>query len=63
VDRLRGRTEQKGYTLVPLRVYFRRGLAKVELALARGKRQYDKRAAIAEREATRRMERAVRQRR
>jgi SsrA-binding protein len=63
VDRLRGRTEQKGYTLVPLRVYFRRGLAKVELGLARGKRQYDKRAAIAEREAVRRMERAVRQRR
>lgn len=62
VDRLRGRVEQKGYTLVPLRLYFRRGLAKVELALARGKRQYDKRAAIAEREADRRMERAVRRR-
>jgi SsrA-binding protein len=62
VERLRGRIEQKGYTLVPLRVYFRRGLAKVELALARGKRQYDKRAAIAEREAGRRIERAVRRR-
>jgi SsrA-binding protein len=62
VDRLRGRVEQKGYTLIPLRLYFRRGLAKVELALARGKRQYDKRAAIAEREAHRRIERAVRRR-
>ncbi len=62
VDRLYGRVQQKGYTLVPLRLYFRRGVAKVELALARGKRQYDKRAAIAEREARRRIERAVRQR-
>lgn len=63
VDRLYGRAQQKGYTLVPLRLYFRRGVAKVELALARGKRQYDKREAIAEREARRRMERAIRQRR
>lgn len=62
VDRLRGRVEQKGYTLIPMRLYFRRGLAKVELGLARGKRQYDKRAAIAEREAHRRIERAVRRR-
>lgn len=63
VDRLYGRVQQKGYTLIPLRVYFRRGIAKLELGLARGKRQYDKRAAIAEREADRRIERAVRQRR
>ncbi len=62
VDRLYGRVQQKGYTLIPLRLYFRRGVAKVELALARGKRQYDKREAIAEREARRRIERAVRQR-
>lgn len=62
VDRLGGRVQQKGYTLVALRLYFRRGLAKVELGLARGKRQYDKRAAIAEREAARRIERAVRRR-
>ncbi|MGH2436294.1 MAG: SsrA-binding protein SmpB [bacterium] len=63
VDRLYGRVQQKGYTLIPLRVYFRRGIAKLELGVARGKRQYDKRAAIAEREADRRIERAVRQRR
>jgi len=63
VDRLYGRVQQKGYTLVPLRLYFRRGIAKLELGLGRGKRQYDKRAAIAEREADRRIERAVRQRR
>jgi len=62
VDRLSGRVQQKGYTVVPLRVYFRRGLAKVEIGLARGKRQYDRREAIAEREARRRMERAVRRR-
>lgn len=62
VDRLTGRVQQKGYTLVALRLYFRGGLAKVELGLARGKRQYDKRAAIAEREAARRIERAVRRR-
>ncbi len=43
--------EQRGYTLVPLRIYFnRKGLAKVEVALARGKRKYDKRQAITERE-------------
>jgi len=44
-------------------LYFKHGIAKVELAVARGKRQYDKRAAIEEREARRRMERAVRRRR
>ena len=43
--------EQRGYTLVPLRIYFNtKGIAKIELALARGKRKYDKRQAIAERE-------------
>lgn len=62
VDRLFGRVQQKGYTLIPLRLYFRRGIAKLELGLARGKRQYDKRSAIAEREADRRIQRAVRQR-
>jgi SsrA-binding protein len=46
--------EQRGYTLVPLKIYFnKRGIAKAELALARGKRQYDKRQAIAEREQKR----------
>ena len=55
-----GKVRQKGYTLIPLRVYFTRNHAKVEVGLGRGKRQYDKRQAIAEREAKREMERAVR---
>jgi SsrA-binding protein len=58
--RLLGRTREKGLTLVPLRVYFREGLAKVELALARGRKTHDRRAEIAAREARREMERAVR---
>jgi SsrA-binding protein len=52
-------TAEKGHTLVPLRVYFKDGRAKVELALARGKRAYDKRQAIAERDARREAERAL----
>ena len=52
-------TQEKGNTLVPLRVYFKDGRAKVELALARGKRAYDKRQALAERDAKRETERAM----
>ena len=52
--------EQKGQTLVPLRLYLKDGRAKVELALARGKRQYDRRQSIARREADREMRRALR---
>jgi SsrA-binding protein len=52
-------TAEKGHTLVPLRVYFKDGRAKVELALARGKRAYDKRQALAERDARREAERAL----
>ena len=55
-----GKVRQKGYTLIPLRVYFVRNHAKVEVGLARGKRQYDKREAIAERDAKREIARAVR---
>ena len=55
-----GKVKQKSYTLIPLRVYFSRNHAKVEVGLARGKRQYDKRQAIAERDAKREIERAVR---
>lgn len=58
--RLHAATREKGYTLVPLRLYFKRGRAKVELALARGKKQYDKRADIASREAQRDIARAMR---
>ncbi len=55
-----GKVRQKGYTLVPLRVYFKRNHAKMEIGLGRGKRQYDKRQAMAERDAKREIERAVR---
>jgi SsrA-binding protein len=61
--RLIGRIAAKGYTLIPLRVYFNeRGYAKVQLGLARGKRQYDKREAIAERDYQRRVQRLTRRR-
>lgn len=54
-----GKVRQKGYTLIPLRVYFLRNHAKVEFGLCRGKRQYDKREAIAEAEAKREMARRL----
>jgi len=57
IRRLIGKTQERGLTLIPLRVYLKNGRAKVELALARGKKLYDKRAAIAEREAQRALER------
>jgi len=60
ISSLIGKVKQKGYTLVPLRVYFSRNHAKVEIGLARGKRQYDKREAIAERDAKREIARATR---
>ena len=60
ISSLIGKVRQKGYTLIPLRVYFARNHAKVEVGLARGKRQYDKRQAMAERDAKREIERAVR---
>lgn len=59
--RMQNRAQSKGLTLVPLRVYLKGGRAKVELALAKGKRQYDKRDAIAERDAERDMERSLAQ--
>ncbi len=62
ISRLLGRTTEKGLTLIPLRVYLQRGYAKVEIGLARGRRQYDKRAAIAEREARREEDRAFAER-
>ena len=62
IQKLIGRTRDKGYTLIPLKIYFRNGKAKVELALARGKKQYDKRQAIAERDARRRIEHTLKER-
>jgi SsrA-binding protein len=58
IGRLMGKVKEKGYTLVPLQVYFKRGYAKVEIALAKGKHLYDKRQTIAEKEAQREVERA-----
>ena len=60
IKKLLGKSQQKGLTLVPLRIYFTaRGHAKVELALAKGKKQYDRREAIKGREAEREVERAM----
>src|SRR5215207_1065623 len=59
IDTLARATGEKGVTLVPLRVYFKDGRAKVELAVAKGKRAYDKRRTIAERDAKREAERAL----
>lgn len=58
--KLHSKIQEKGLTLVPTRLYFKGGWAKVELALARGKRQYDKRQAIAERDSARALARAKR---
>ncbi len=62
IDELARKTDERGVTLVPLRVYFKDGRAKVELALARGKRSYDKRQAIAARDAKREAERELKAR-
>lgn len=63
IDRIAGSVAEKGLTLIPLRVYFRDGNAKVELALARGKTTVDKRQTLRDREHAREMERATRRRR
>jgi SsrA-binding protein len=60
---LLGKVRERGFTLVPTRLYFKDGRAKVELALARGKERHDKRRDIARREADRQIERAMRSRR
>ena len=62
INKLIGQTKEKGFTLVPLKLYFRRGRVKVELGLASGKKLYDKRADLAERDAKREMARAFRER-
>ncbi len=63
INKLLGKTQQKGLTLVPLRIYFSgRGRAKVELGLAKGKKQHDRRASIKAREAGREVERAMKER-
>ena len=62
IDFLARGASEKGYTIVPLRVYTKQGRAKVELGLARGKRRYEKRQVIKEREAQREIDAAVRRR-
>lgn len=63
IDQLRGQVQEKGLTLVPTKLYFKNGRAKVELAVARGKETRDKRRDIAKRDADRQIERALKSRR
>jgi SsrA-binding protein len=62
IDRLQGRAQEKGYTVIPTRVYLKDGRAKVEIALARGKKLYDKRESLAKRDSKRQVERALKER-
>lgn len=62
IVKLIGKTKEKGYTLVPLKVYFTRGKAKLELGLATGKKLYDKRQDLADKDAKREMDRAFKDR-
>jgi SsrA-binding protein len=59
IGKLIGKVNERGLTLIPLKMYFKRGKAKVELALAKGKRSYDKRETLKRKEAHREMERAI----
>lgn len=62
IDKIEKKVTDKGYTLVPLSLYFKDGRAKVEIALAKGKKSFDKRHALAERQANREKEQAVQRR-
>ena len=62
IRRLIGKVKEKGYALVPLKMYFTHGLVKMELALATGKKLYDKRQDLANKDARREMERAMKER-
>ena len=62
IGKLSGYVQEKGYTLVPLSAYLSRGKVKIELALAKGKKNYDKRQSLAEKDAKREIERAFRDR-
>lgn len=62
IERLTGKTKEKGLTLIPLRLYFKSGRAKVELGLARGKRLYDKRETLKRKMAEREVERSLKDR-
>jgi SsrA-binding protein len=62
IHKLSSKTTEKGVTLIPLSIYFKNGIAKVEIAIARGKKTYDKREAIKQQEAKRDIDRALRRR-
>ena len=62
ISELIGRTQAKGFTLVPLKLYIRNGMAKLEIGVGRGKKAYDKRRTIAERDARRELERVTKER-
>ena len=62
IERLQGKAAQKGFSLIPLKIYFKGSHAKVEIGLARGKKQYEKRDTIKKREADREIERAMKSR-
>lgn len=62
IEKLRKGVEQKGFTVVPLKIYFKGGRAKLEIALGKGKKLHDKRHSIAERESKRRIQRAMSER-
>jgi SsrA-binding protein len=61
IRRLQSKVAERGWTIVPLRMYLRAGLAKIEIGLARGKRLYDKRDAVAERDMDRDLEREIKE--
>jgi len=61
INRLTGKVKEKGYTLVPVKIYLKGGLVKVELALAKGKRMYDKRQVLREKESMREAERVLKE--
>ncbi len=61
ISRLISRVQERGYTIIPLSLYLKHGRAKVEIGLAKGKRQYDKRASISERESQRQIERTLKE--
>jgi SsrA-binding protein len=60
IDKLISKASEKGYTLVPLQIYFKNGMAKVEISIARGRKLYDKRDALKKQDARRDMDRAMR---
>jgi len=62
IQRMRAQVEQRGFTVVPTRLYLKNNRAKVEIGLAKGKRSYDKRESLRDRDAEREMERVIKER-